>query len=75
MPKTLAEALEGLGLPDRAQLILELAPGCLFGCPPRNLDRIMEMVDCVNCRAIMGIVKQCSDIARDLQKKRDNTFV
>ena len=68
---TLPERLEKSGLPERQQLILALAPGCLFGFPPDNLDHIMAMVDCTTCRAIMGVVKLCTDIAADLQYKID----
>lgn len=67
--RLLAEVLEGLELPDRTQLILELAPGCMFGFPPDNLGHIMEMVDCTTCRKIMGVVKRCSAIATDLTRQ------
>ncbi|MBI2483068.1 hypothetical protein HYV74_02710 [Candidatus Uhrbacteria bacterium] len=70
-PKPLTEQLSQSGLPERAQLILALAPGCLFGFPPDNLDAIMERVDCVTCRRMMELSLQLMQELRALQARVD----
>lgn len=67
----LVDQLRRTKLPDRTQLILTMAPGCLFGFPPPDLDAIMERVDCSTCRAIMEIVASCSERATALQQEID----
>lgn len=70
--KKLTEALEDTGLPERTQLILALAPGCLFGFPPPNLDKMIERVDCPTCRQMMILVKKCCEASAELQRKVDD---
>lgn len=67
--RPLVEALSGSGLPDRQQLILSLAPGCLFGFPPKNLVGIIERVDCPTCRELMGVAQHITEIGKDLHAR------
>lgn len=72
MEKKLTEELKQSGFHERTQLILALAPGCLFGFPPPNLDKMIERVDCPTCRKMMEIVEKISKDLTELQRKADD---
>ncbi len=67
MEKKLTEELAKTGLPERSQLILALAPGCLFGFPPDNLGEIIERVDCPTCHEMMETIQKISVVVSSLQ--------
>jgi hypothetical protein len=55
MREKLVDALERVGLSDRTQKIISLSPGILFGFPDGNLDRMIERIDCKDCRYITEV--------------------
>lgn len=61
MERKLSELLSSTRLPEPTKLVLDLAPGCLFGYPPDNLEEIMERAKCSYCRAIMEVIRDCAD--------------
>lgn len=63
--KKLTDELEKTKLSERLKLILNIAPGCLFGFPPPNLGQIIDRVDCPFCRKMMNLVEK---IIRDLSE-------
>ena len=70
--RKLTHELERSGLPERTQLIIALAPGCLFGFPPDNLTEIIERVDCPTCRQMMALAKKGCEADAELQRKVDD---
>ena len=68
----LTEALRAFGLPERQQLILALAPGCMFGLPPPNLKGIIARVDCLTCRSMMEVVHEISCLLTELRRRMDD---
>lgn len=72
MEKRLTDELEETGLPKRTQRILAIAPGCMFGFPPPNLNEMIERIDCPICQKLMNIVEQISEDLVELQQKMWN---
>lgn len=72
MTEKLTERLKKSNLPERNQLILALAPGCMFGCPPSNLNKLIERVDCPTCRTVMEKVKEAAEILSETREMVDD---
>ncbi|HEU0050672.1 MAG TPA: hypothetical protein VFQ60_01285 [Patescibacteria group bacterium] len=69
MSERLIDAVKDKGLSDRTELILTIAPECLFGFSPPDLEQMIERLDCGTCREIMNVVAACEREFKELTRR------
>lgn len=62
MEERLGDALERTDISSRHKMIFMVAPGCLFGFPPPDLQEKIERVDCPHCRPILDKAMKIADL-------------